>query len=282
MSSADSVSVMLKPSVSSALPWRGTRSFETADGARLAYHIVGPSPPSVVLVHGWMASGKVWDRLLDALDANGAPGVLLVDLRGAGSSSRGSDRYSLDRLVEDLRAVVDHAQLSRFHLVGHSMGGQLAQLLAAHIPTRLRSLALLNPVPVAGLPLPPEVATGFRSAGGRAEALGGILDAACRQLPRQGRDELLEAALAIAPEVIAEGFDAWTMGSDDELATVPAVPSMVLATDDPFLPAPLLARAVVARLPGARLEHLPGPGHYPQVERPEPTAQHLQALWRLA
>jgi non-heme chloroperoxidase len=176
--------------------------------------------------------------------------------------------------------VVDHAGLEHFHLVGHSMGGQLAQLLATHLPDRLRSLALLNPVPVAGLPLPPEVATGFRSAGGRPEALGGILDAACRQLPPEGRAELLEAALAIAPEVIAEGFDAWTMGADEEPATAAAAPTMVLATDDPFLPADLLSLEVVARIPGAVLEHLPGPGHYPQIEQPGPTAQHLHALWR--
>ena len=146
---------MLNALVSSAGPSRLTRTLETADGARLAYHLVGHGPPSVVLVHGWMTSGRVWDRLLELHPVDGA---LVVDLRGAGGSSRGAAALSLDRLVEDLRAVVDHAGLGRFHLVGHSMGGQLAQLLAARLPSRLRSLALLNPVPVAGLPLPPEVA----------------------------------------------------------------------------------------------------------------------------
>ncbi len=267
---------MLNALVSSAGPSRLTRTLETADGARLAYHLVGHGPPSVVLVHGWMTSGRVWDRLLELHPVDGA---LVVDLRGAGGSSRGTAALSLDRLVEDLRAVVDHAGLGRFHLVGHSMGGQLAQLLAARLPSRLRSLALLNPVPVAGLPLPPEVAASFRAAGGKPEALGAILDAACRQLPPEGRALLLAEALAIAPEVIADGLDAWTAGSNDPLALTAPPPALVLATDDPFLPPALLAEAVAARIPGALLEHLPGPGHYPQVERPAPTAELLAALW---
>jgi non-heme chloroperoxidase len=273
---------MRRPVPSASSSSRRTFTFAAPDGARLAYHIVGEPPPRVLLVHGWMTSGRVWDQVLPALAAHGP---LVVDLRGAGASGACAAGITLDRLVDDLVAVVDHAGLARFHLVGHSMGGQLAQLLAARAPGRLRSLALLNPVPVAGLPLPAPVADSFRAAGGQRAVFDGILDAACRQLPAEARALLLDEALAIAPAVIAEVFDAWTAGSPAPVSPPPSmtgVPTLVLATDDPFLPRALLADAVAARFPGAALEHLPGPGHYPQLEHPAATAALLAALWARA
>jgi non-heme chloroperoxidase len=255
---------------------RRTVTFAAADGTRLAYHLAGPATPTVVLVHGWMTSGRVWHRLLDGLPGRGA---LVVDLRGTGVSAPGSTPLSLDLLVDDLSAVVDHAALERFHLVGHSMGGQLCQLLAARHPTRVRSLALVNPVPLAGLPLPPEMTAAFRAAGGKRQVFDGILAAACKELGDDDRAALLDEALGTAPETIAQMFDAWNRGMTAPSFPAITAPTMVLATDDPFLPADLLASAVVAHIPGARLEKLSGPGHYPQLERPGPTARHLHELW---
>ena len=254
-------------------------SFAAADGTILAYHLAGPGRPSIVLVHGWMTSGRVWHRLLPML---GDRGALVVDLRGTGASAAGTRPLTLDLLVDDLRAVVDHAGLERFHLVGHSMGGQLCQLLAARHPRRVRSLALLNPVPMAGLALPPDMAAAFRSAGGKREVFDGVLTAACRELGGDDRALLLDQALATDAGTIAQMFDAWSRGvAPGPQATIVA-PTMVLATDDPFLPAELLASAVVAPISGACMETLPGPGHYPQLERPADTAHQLLRLWSRA
>ena len=55
-------------------------------------------------------------------------------------------------------------------------------------------------------------------------------------------------------------------------------PTLVVATDDPFLPPAFLRQAVVQPIRGARMTHLPGPGHYPQVERPHETAALVGAF----
>ncbi len=266
----------MNPTIQPRQP-RHSVTFAAPDGARLVYHLSGQTPASVVLVHGWMTSSRVWDALLAAL-AEAGVGVLTFDLRGCGGSARGLGPLSLARFAEDVRAVVDHAGLGRFHLVGHSMGGQIAQLAAAADPQRVRSLALLNPVPLDGLPLPEGVARSFRAAGGKRAAFDGIFDAACRELPAPARTLLLDEALAIAPDVIAETFETWSRG----LAAPPPsilARTLVLATDDPFLPPQLLADAVVARIRQASLVHLAGPGHYPQVERPAATAARLTEFW---
>ena len=248
-----------------------------SDGARIAYHTSGQAPPSVLMVHGWMTSSRVWDALLAEL-AEAPIGVVTFDLRGAGGSSRGLGPLSLARFAADARAVADHAGLGRFHLVGHSMGGQIAQLVAAEEPGRVRSLALLNPVPLGGLPLPEGVARSFRGAGGKRADFDAIFSAAYRELQPRDRALLIEETLDIAPEVIAETFDTWSQGLAGAAPTI-AARALVMATDDPFLPPQLLADAVMARLSQASLVHLAGPGHYPQVERPAATANRLMELW---
>lgn len=242
------------------------------------YHLVGDGRPGVVLVHGWMTSSRVWDAVIRELPADAA--ILAVDLRGSGGSERGEAAMTLERLTDDVATVIDQAGVGRFHLVGHSMGGQLAQLLAIRLADRVRSLALLNPVPLAGLPLPADVARWFREAGGQAEALGRILDAACRSLTSEDRARLLAVAVGIAPRTIAEVFAAWSAGLPAAPVGAITASTMVVATDDPFLPPALLVDAVAGRIPRATLAHLDGVGHYPQVEGPAATAALLADFWR--
>lgn len=232
----------------------------------------GPGP-ALLLVHGWMVTGQVWDTLAEAL-----PDAALVvpDVRGAGLSAGATGPLALEALARDVLEVADAAGLARFVLVGHSMGGQVAALAAALAGARVAGLVLLNPVPAGGLQLPAQVARAFRAAGGNAAALGGILDAACRQLTRSARAALLEDAQRVAPAHVAELFDTWTRGGGTEHLRAIEAPTTVVATDDPFLPRALLQAEVAGRIPGARLLHLPGAGHYPQVECAAATAALLR------
>lgn len=252
-------------------------TLRASDGGLLGYRDFGAGDDVVVLVHGWMVSGRVWDFLLPHVERGRR--LIVPDLRGAGASREAPPDLTLERLGRDVAEIVEHAGPRRVHVVGHSMGGQVALVAAARIGARLRSLALLTPVPPDGLLLPPEVAASFRASGGSRDAQGGILDAACKSLSAEARGALLDDALRIAPEVIAAGFDAWTRGGVGERLAEIANPTMVLATDDPFLPPALLEEAVVRRVRGARLQLLRGPGHYPQVEAPAETGSLLDRFW---
>ena len=103
------------------------------DGTTLHYRVLGDGPRSVVLVHGWMMSGAVWDAMLEKLDMTGLR-LVVPDHRGTGESGRPASGYSLEQYAKDVLAVADHAGAKRFSLVGHSMGGQIAQWVACGGP----------------------------------------------------------------------------------------------------------------------------------------------------
>ena len=135
---------------------RVQRATKSADGTRIAYRIHGSGDRTVVFVHGWMMSGAVFSELLDAWQPAGVR-VIVPDLRSAGESGPAQAGYDLDRYVEDVLAVLDAEGIPRAVLLGHSMGGQIAQLVAATRPERVAGLVAVVPVPVDGLPLPEEV-----------------------------------------------------------------------------------------------------------------------------
>ncbi len=245
------------------------------DSVALHVRTTGDGAP-VVLVHGWMVSSRVWDDLARELPFRR---LVMPDLRGAGQSARGTAPITLDLLAEDVLRAVEAAGVTSFDLVGHSMGGQLAALVATLAPERVRSLALLNPVPLSGIPLPAEVAGMFRASGRDRAAQGKILEMACRELSEDARTRLLDDAGTIATSTIADAFGAWSTGGDASRYGAVAARTLVLATDDPFLPPDFLREAVVAKLPRARIEVLRGPGHYPQVERAREVAELLVKHW---
>ncbi|NED81760.1 alpha/beta hydrolase, partial [Streptomyces sp. SID11233] len=89
-------------------------------------------------------SARTWDLVVDRLPGRD---VLTVDFRGWSRSRGMSGPYSLRRFADDTLAVLDDAGVTDHVLVGHSMGGKVAQLVAATRPAGLRGIVLVGPAP---------------------------------------------------------------------------------------------------------------------------------------
>lgn len=248
------------------------------DGTKIAYRTFGEGSKVVMLIHGWTMSGAVYNDLLEHLDKTGLR-LIVPDLRGAGASDKPSDGYSLARYAADLLAIADAEKLNRFVVVGHSMGGQIAQWLAAKHSDRVAGAVLLCPVPACGVPLPDEAIGLFANSGANRDATKTILGMACKQLEEAALTRLLDDAMNTSADAVRLSFDVWrTGGFTDALGAVRA-PVLCIGTDDPFLPPAFLRAEVTGRIAGARFAYLPGPGHYVQVERPRETAALLEAFF---
>ena len=129
---------------------------------------------------------------------------------------------------------------------------------------------------MAGLELPPEAHQLFVESGKDRVKQGRILDMACLELDEEARERLLDSAGDICDACIRASYEAWTEGGfSDRLADVEAR-TLVIGSDDPFLPPDFLRSAVVVPIADARLSIVEGAGHYIQVERPEKTARLIE------
>jgi 3-oxoadipate enol-lactonase len=97
--------------------------------------------PAVVLVHGGACDRNFWRNQIEAL--SGVCRVLAPDLRGHGAPSVPEDGYSLARLAGDIHSMCHDLGAARFVLVGHSMGGMVAQRYTLDHTDDLSGLALV-------------------------------------------------------------------------------------------------------------------------------------------
>ncbi len=118
--------------------------FTAPDGLVLAAGAVGePSGAAVLLLHGGGQTRHAWDRTAKALAARGAYAVSL-DLRGHGESGWSADgRYSIDAFAEDVETVARRFA-SPPAIVGASLGGALALIVAARNAVPLRAIVLVD------------------------------------------------------------------------------------------------------------------------------------------
>lgn len=130
---------------------------ERANG--LTHHVVehpGEGRPPVLLLHGYLDLARSFTGVITRLGDAGHR-VCAPDFRGHGDSARVPEGayYHFPDYLADIAGLLDALSLERPHVVAHSMGGSVATMLASVLPSRVRSLTLIEGL---GPPaMPPEV-----------------------------------------------------------------------------------------------------------------------------
>jgi pimeloyl-ACP methyl ester carboxylesterase len=235
--------------------------------------------PTLVLLHYWGGSARTWDLVADRLAGRD---VLAVDFRGWGRSRGLPGPYTLRALADDTSALIDRAGVGDHVLVGHSMGGKVAQLVAADRPAGLRGIVLVAPGPARPAP---HVTAAYRerlshaydSAQSVAAARDQVLTAT--DLPETVRARIVEDSRSCADAArvawplhgIAEDITARTRAID--------VPALVVAGEhDRVEPVDVLRSHLLPHLGDARLTVLPGTGHLIPLEAPAALADAIAAF----
>jgi 3-oxoadipate enol-lactonase len=240
---------------------------------RVAFEERAGAGPPVVFLHGLGGDAACWRPQLEAL--GGRYRAIAWDMPGYGGSER-LEAMTLPALAAALAALLDRLGIERTHLVGHSMGGMVAQELAATQPERLRSLTLSA------------TSAAFGSADGawqqafvaerlapldRGLTLAELAPDLLRGLlgPDPDPDGVRQATASMArvPEATYRAAVRCLI-TFDRRAALEAItaPTLLLAGEcDPVAPPAMMAR-MAARIPGARCVVLPGAGHLANLERP--------------
>jgi pimeloyl-ACP methyl ester carboxylesterase len=254
-------------------------------GVSLQVAETGEGGRPLLLVHGFTADAEEVAGVLGPLAERGWHAVA-PDLRGHGRSDRPTDpdAYSFELLAADVVALADDLGWDRFALLGHSMGGAVAQLVALDHPERLTGLVLAStfhgPVPGISMELVELGRWVVREAG--MTGLADALEARRAENPDSvaAFERLQEARPGYAEQsrarLVATSPDMWMalaprfVAQEDRLERLAKlqVPTAVVVgeLDDTFLDD---CRRLAATIPDATLTVIPGAGHVPQVEQPD-------------
>lgn len=111
----------------------------------LYYEIHGKGHP-VLLISGLNADNASWAGVFGKLAKHFR--VIAFDNRASGRSDTPNRKYSIREMAGDAIALLDHLQIKKCHVIGHSMGGYIAQELAIYYPERVGKLILEATAPV--------------------------------------------------------------------------------------------------------------------------------------
>lgn len=114
------------------------------DGVDLYYEVRGTGKP-LLLVAGLAADQAFWLGSVDLLGAQRQ--VILLDNRGAGRTTPADAATGIDTMADDCAALLAHLAPRRADVVGHSMGGMIAQSLALRAPALVDRLVLASTAP---------------------------------------------------------------------------------------------------------------------------------------
>ena len=251
-----------------------------AHGALLCTEALGdPADPPVLLVMGVGGSMLWWEDDFCAALAAGGRFVIRYDHRDTGRSTSdppGRPTYTGDVLVADAARVLDGYGIARAHVVGMSMGGALAQLLALDFADRVASLVLMSTSPAGPADDLPQAAEAYHAYAREArvdwsDPASVVEDRVAETRALTGdrpfdegrvralaeRDVVRADSVASAQNhMLLEGGAPWR----DRLGSV-IVPTLVIhGTADPLFPQEH-GEALAAEIPGATLLLLEGVGH---------------------
>jgi pimeloyl-ACP methyl ester carboxylesterase len=236
-----------------------------------------PSAPPVVLLHGFPTSSLLWAR--DALLLGSRMRVLAPDLLGYGESDRPAGDLSIPAQAGHVAELLDVLGVDRFAVVGHDLGGAVAQLLALDRPG-VEAMVLLDPAcfdawPIAGVRLLQEATPEQESDAVFVEEV--VRLALDLGVTKEGRLDPATIEAFAAPWRAdlpsffraARGVDGvGLVGREEDLSRLDLPVFIVWGEEDPYLP-PELGDRLNELIPMSTLALLPGCGHYVTIDAGE-------------
>ncbi len=245
------------------------------DGLSLALETRGTGPRTLLFLHGWMSSRRMFYEVAERLDLE-AFTLHLLDFRGAGGSDRPAHGYDCAGYASDVRAALA-AIGGRVEIVGHSAGGKVAQYVALDPPPNLKRLVLVATGTAKASPDSPEHRALAEAAFGSRIRIERFQRAAMfREIAPDAMERLIDDALIAQREAWFAWYDHGQREDFfDRIGSI-ATPTIVVAGDrDPLAPVARLRRDVANGIPGAVLVTFKLAGHNIPIERPAELAALL-------
>ena len=241
----------------------------------LNYREYGAGAP-IVILHGLLGSSRNWHSAARHLAARNK--IVVVDLRNHGDSPH-AEQMDYPAMAADVRALLDKLDCAPVTMLGHSMGGKAAMLLALTAPAQIERLIVVDIAPVRYTDRFAELLDAMQAmplhqlsgrAAADAELAHSIADAQLRQFllqnRTQGKDGFKWRANLVAIRAHLDGI----LGFPDVAADVQFRGDALFISGGQSVSVDAVHHdAIFARFPNARIDTIAAAGHWPHAERRE-------------
>lgn len=254
------------------------KRYVNVQGGRLPVWVRDGEPTALVFLHYWGGSHRTFAPVIDRL-ASGRT-VVSYDHRGWGAARDLPGPYGIESLADDALDVVRGLGLDRYVLVGHSMGGKTAQLVASRRPDGLAGLVLVAPAP-------PRPTVDARAA----EALSHAYDSRAtvgdalqhvlthRPLPADLREQVIADSLAAGDDArLAWPRQGITADISDAARTIDVPVHVLAGRHDRVDPPASLEADLLPVIPGSRMVVIEDTGHLSPLEAPDALAAQIDQI----
>jgi 2-hydroxymuconate-semialdehyde hydrolase len=266
--------------------------FVDVGGARLYYYAAGTrgAGEPVVFLHGFPTSGHLWGDVVAQMPAGHR--LVVADLLGFGRSDPpGGRALTLHAHAERIVGLLDILGIDRACIVGHDLGGGVAQSLAVHWPSRVSRLALIDSVAFNGwpsrdvriarflLPLIRHIPTNWLLPVVRADLERGYYDTvhATHSIDRYQRPFHSDDGRAVLLSHVAALDNRETLDLAERLHEISVPTAIIWGSHDPFLPMSL-GKQLTQAIRASTIDVLSGARHFTPEEEPREVAEILAHL----
>ncbi len=116
---------------------------DLSDNVELAYVDEGQGDETIIFIHGLGSYLRAWQKNINGLKDDYR--VIALDLPGYGKSSKNPHSGMMSHYAETVIAFMDHLNIQKANLAGHSMGGQISMVASLQYPKRVEKLLLVSP-----------------------------------------------------------------------------------------------------------------------------------------
>jgi 3-oxoadipate enol-lactonase len=237
---------------------------------------VSGNGPDLLLIPGVASTRPLWNLVRPQLAKRFR--TIAFDCRDSSADTASTAAYGMRELVDDTIAVMDAAQCTRAHAIGHSLGGAVAQELALAHPSRVASLTLVSAW-ARGDAYAANVVSLMRDLTAHVDddrsLLAALLYIGCGATTLRSADlfAMTDAALALGPlaprDAIARQWELAEKVDTLERLSGISVPVHVLWGSEDRLMPPWLSQQLAAAIPNVRTTAIEGCGHLPMVVAPD-------------
>lgn len=263
------------------------------EGYNLRYYRAGKGDP-VLLIHGITSYSFIWEDVFETLAKK--YDVIAVDLFGCGHSEKTLQiDHSLKNHAKLLWLFMDRLNLEKTHLVGHDVGGGIAQIMMVSAPGRIHTVTLINSVAYDFWPVQP--ITTMRTPVIRQLAMATLDMGVFRMMISKGmyHQEKVDRSMMEVfnmPMQTKEGrkaflhfarcLDNQNLLEIEQQLRETVCPVLIIRGDQDIYLSSSISEKLHSEIPGSQLQKMPTAGHYAMLDEPEQVLEAIQNFMEIS